>query len=295
MARATIGSRDPVLRALAVLEVLAREGRELGVTDIARRVHLNKSTAHRLLQSMVAAGFVVRGKQEGEYRASIKLCELGSLVLDRIDLRSEASTYLKQLVERTGETVHLVTLDDCHGVYIDKVDGLSTIRMFSRIGRRIPLYCTAVGKTLLAGLPADERDDMLRRALAAYGYRPFTPNTLVDVASLITHLDRVAAQGYALDCEEHEEGVTCVAAPIRDHEGRVVAACSVSGPTFRLDASHMEAIIPAAVATACEISRSLGYRISPGLTVPSDLDVGAERAAQFASALGTSPSKEDAQ
>jgi DNA-binding IclR family transcriptional regulator len=294
MARATIGSRDPVLRALTVLEVLAREGREMGVTDLAQKLHLNKSTVHRLLQSMVAAGFVVRGKQEGEYRASIKLCELGSLVLDSLDLRNEASPHLKQLAESTGETVHLVILDDCHGVYIDKVDGPSTIRMVSRIGRRIPLYCTAVGKTLLAGLPADERDDMLRRTLAAYDYRRFTPNTVADVASLIAHLDRVAAQGYALDCEENEEGVTCVAAPIRDHEGRVVAACSVSGPTFRLGASHMEAIISAVVATTCEISRSLGYSSHRVVTVPSDLGVEAERAAQFAAALGTSPSREDA-
>jgi DNA-binding IclR family transcriptional regulator len=155
--------------------------------------------------------------------------------------------------------VHLVILDDCYGVYIDKVDGLSTIRMVSRIGRRIPLYCTAVGKALLAGLPADERDDMLRRALAAYDYRRFTANALVDVASLTAHLDRVAAQGYALDSEEYEQGVTCVAAPIRDHEGRVVAACSVSGPTFRLAAGPMEAIISAVVTTTGEISRCVGY------------------------------------
>jgi IclR family KDG regulon transcriptional repressor len=257
MARATIGSRDPVLRALTVLEVLAREGRELGVTEIARKVYLNKSTAHRLLQSMVAAGFVTRGKQEGEYRASIKLCELGSLVLDRIDLRSEASTYLKQLVERTGETVHLVTLDDCHGVYIDKVDGLSTIRMFSRIGRRIPLYCTAVGKTLLAGLPADERDDMLRRALAAYGYRPFTPNTLVDVASLITHLDRVAAQGYALDCEENEHGVLCVAVPLPAHTGGSPASISVSGPSTRLSPQRLRDWAPLLTSSARMIASEL--------------------------------------
>jgi IclR family transcriptional regulator, KDG regulon repressor len=292
MARATIGSRDPVLRALDVLEALAREGRELGVTEIAQKVSLNKSTVHRLLQSMVAAGFVIQGKQEGAYRASLKLCELGNLVLECIDLRNEASPHLKQLAARTGETAHLVTLDDCYGVYIDKVDSVSTIRMVSRIGRRIPLYCTAVGKVLLAGLPAGEREDMLRRTLAAYGSRRFTPNTLVDVASLVAHLDRVAAQGYALDCEENESGVMCVAAPIRNHESRVVAACSVSGPIFRLAASRVEALIPAVVATACEISRCLGHTISSDRTVRSELDTAAETDSQLAQAFPTSSLQE---
>jgi IclR family KDG regulon transcriptional repressor len=293
MARATSGSRDPVLRALSILEELAREGGEVGVTKIAQKVSVNKSSVHRLLQSMVAAGFVIRGEQEGAYRASLKLCELGNLVLESIDLRNVASPHLKQLGERTGETVHLVTLDDCYGVYIDKVDSLSTIRMVSRIGRRVSLYGTAVGKVLLAGLPASEREDMLRRSLAAHSYRRFTPNTLIDVASLIALLDCVAAEGYALDCEEHEAGIKCVAAPIRNHESRVVAACSVSGPIFRLSASRMEALIPAVIATACEISRCLGHSISSDRTLRSHLDVAAEKTSQFAEAFRTSSLKED--
>lgn len=259
MARATMGSRDPVCRALAILEALAREGGELGVTEIGQLVHLHKSTAYRLLQSLVAAGFVAPGKIEGTYRASIKLSELGNLVLERIDLRAEARDELKRLSDETGETVHLVVFDDYHGVYVDKVESRQTIRMYSRVGRRIPLYCTAVGKVLLAATPKDNRRETLQRALDAYNKRRFTSNSIVDLDSLEREIERVSANGYALDREEHEPGVVCVAAPIRNHLGEVVAACSVSAPLFRVDYSLIEGLITKVIATGNRISGKLGY------------------------------------
>lgn len=254
-----MGSRDPVCRALAILEALTREGGELGVTEISNLVHLNKSTVYRLLQSMIAAGFVVPGKLEGTYKTSVKVCELGGLVLERIDIRQEASACLRRLAQETGETVHLVIRDDYHGVYVDKVESCQTIRMHSRIGRRIPLYCTGVGKILLAGMPAEQRRETLRRTLAAYDYRRFTPNTLVDLAALEREIDRVEAQGYAVDREEHEQGVTCIAAPVRNHQGEVVAALSISAPLFRVNASRIEVLVSLVVAVADEISQNLGY------------------------------------
>jgi IclR family KDG regulon transcriptional repressor len=212
---------------MALIECLSQH-RRLGLEEISRLTGLAKPTALRFLSTLRVLGYARRDQGEAYY-LTLKTFMVGSRALEHIDIIDVARPEAERLCEELGETVHLGMLDGDHAVYVLKVESRQAIRMYSRVGRQIPLHCTAIGKVLLAGLaPAEYADLVSRMHLDAY-----TPATLGDRAALDAEVERVRVRGYALDAEEREEGIRCLAAPVRDYSGAVAAALSVSWPSFR--------------------------------------------------------------
>jgi IclR family KDG regulon transcriptional repressor len=242
-----------VARAFSLLDRLSRDP-SLSLEQLSRDVHLAKATAHRLLLTLHALGCVRRDERD-RWALTLKLFNTGSRALDHLDLYAAARPVAKELAEHLGETVHMGVLEGDAAVYVLKVESKHTIRMFSRVGRRIPLYCTAIGKVLLAHADAEERAAALRSMRLA----ALTPRTLTSRVALEAELDKVRRQGFAVDDEEHEHGIRCIGAPVFGHTGEVVAALSASWPTFRFPG---DAILPAtrAVREAAErVSSILGH------------------------------------
>lgn len=240
-------------RGLALLTELAEGPRNLDQLAEAAGVH--KSTAMRLLRSLETDRFVKRSDVY-HYRLGSALFELANRALDGIDVRDTARPYLLELGESTGHTVHLAVREDDQVVYVDKVDSTHSVRMYSRIGARAPLHCTAVGKVLLSGLDETSRGDVA----ATLSYPALTDNTITDPERFLTELDRVSRSGIATDRGEHEDFVHCIAAGVRDPRGEIVAAVSLSAPKVLLDFGELLEFTEE-LSRACEsVSLELGWQ-----------------------------------
>lgn len=246
---------NSVVRALDILDCLGSRSREVGVSEISRELNIHKSTVSRMLSTMESRGYVSQNGASGKYCLGMRLVELASRKLEQIDLRGQARPFLEELVKATGETAHLAVLDQGKVVYIDKVDTPRTLMMRSRIGYRAFAHCTALGKAILAALP----DDVVEKLIKEKGLPRFTPNTIVDPLALKEHLRNVRAQGFAVDDEENEEGIRCAAAPIMNHANQVVGALSVSGPVVRISRQELETIGNLVKDASHRLSLSLGY------------------------------------
>lgn len=256
MPRPKVPLVNTLINGLRILETLARsEELELTLSDIANELQLHKSTVLRLLSTLEHQGYVEQDPRTRRFRLRMKLFELGSSLLERTSLPKVARPILEELGRISGEVVHLAILDEGTAIYIDKVDSKHTIRMYSRIGRRSPVHCTGVGKALIAYLPDAELD----RIIQERGLRRYTPNTITDYQVLKDHLAEVRKRGVAFDYEEHEIGIRCVAAPIRDNTGKVVASISVAGPTIRMSDDRLQALVEPVKQAAHRISESLGF------------------------------------
>ena len=247
-------------RAALILEVLSRFSQGLSLGELSEKVNLSKGTVHRLLSSLSYLDFIRQDPLTKQYLLGFKLVELGNSLLSQIDFRIEARPFLIELAESTGETVHMVILDENDVLYIDKVEAsghTSGLRMASMLGSRIPAHCSAVGKVLLAFLPGQKYEEIV-------GAGPLpqkTANTINDPVKLKAHLKQVRQNGYALDKEENEIGIRCVAAPIRDQVGEVIAAISISAPAIRIQTRTLvTSLKDQVIETALKISRKLGYR-----------------------------------
>ena len=217
-------------RALSILQLLAEESSDgLALTEISRRLGLNQSTCHHLLSTLRVRRFVSQDEESRRYRLGIKAVEVGQAAMQQVDLVRVALPQMEELMASVQENVNLVVLDNDSVVYVAQVPCDRTVRMFTRIGERAPLHCTGVGKVLLAGLPKEERSDLIDRLELPR----FTAATICDGDLLKQELEQVATRGYAMDREEREEDVTCIAAPLRDYSGEVVAGVSISAPSSR--------------------------------------------------------------
>ncbi len=247
-------------RVSRLLDTLGQNPQGISIRDISVRVKLPKGTTHRLLSSLTYFGYVRQDPRTRNYLLGFKLVELGQLLLGQLDLRKEAEPFLRDLAERTKETVHLVFLDRDEIVYIDKVEAThnhSGLRMASRVGLRNPAHSSAVGKVLLAALPEETLNDSIRER----GLSRRTENTITDPSQLCEHLKIVRRKGYAIDDEENENGIRCVGAPIYNEAGKVVAAVSISGPAFRITKKMIQDTLKQEVMeTALKISQRLGFR-----------------------------------
>lgn len=253
------GSRVQSLdRALDILEALAAAGGEIGLSELADRVGLHVSTVHRLLSVLVSRGYARQNGPSGRYALGSHLLKLASSAVGtgQFDLRHEARPILQELGDSTGETTNLVVLIDQQVVYVDQIASRHTVRMFTQIGTRAPIYCTGVGKALLAFRGAAEAEAYLSQEC----FEPRTPNTLTSAVALRDELRCIRERGYAYDNGEMESDVHCVAAPVFDHTGVAVAAVSVSGPAMRFDRDRMEQVIPALLRATVELSSRLGHR-----------------------------------
>ena len=242
-------------RAFTLLELLCKSPDGLAIHQLSEITGLHKSTVHRLLGAMVERGYVRREAESAVYRAGMRICELSGYIQENLDVVALARGPMERLSRRTGETVHLVEQDGDEVVYIYKVESLhGAIRMVSRIGMRRPMYCTGMGKAILAHRPAEE----VLRYWARTEHLPYTPHTIVRRDAFLREMDRVRRQGYAMDNEENELGVRCVAAAIPDWQGAACRALSVSAPISRMTDERLESLIPQLLAARDEIAACLG-------------------------------------
>ena len=242
-------------RAAKILEHLAYNGNNESLSNISRALELNKSTVFTLISTWEQLGYVQQNQDTGKYSLGLKLFELGQVVYSSMDLRANAMPFLRELAAQYGETVHLSVLSDGEVVYIDKVASPRSIRIGSHIGGRNPAHCTGVGKILLSGLSEKQLD----KIISEKGLRRFTESTITDPDELKRHIRQVEIQGYALDKEEIEPGLFCVAAPIKNHQGTIIAAISLSGLADRMKQGNIEDIAAGLKETAKKISRRFAY------------------------------------
>ena len=246
---------NSVDRALVILEYLGTQSKEVGVRELGQAIGLSKSSVHRILQTLRARGFVKWNPDNARYSLGMRAFEVGCGILRSMEAHSVAKPYLEQLVTALGETAFLGVVDDTELVYIDKIDGRRSVRMYADIGGRRPLYCTAIGKVLLAYLDRSETD----RILAAKPPTRQTKNTITDPDALRAELDKIRRQGYAEDNEEMEDGLYCVGASLFNYSGRPVGGISVAIPKIGQAAVNKDRIIKQVVAASQEISTKLGF------------------------------------
>jgi len=223
---------------------------------------MSKSSVHRALATLSEHGFVEQDPFSRRYRLGIRLFEIGAAAIHQRGLHGAAHPALVELATATGEACHLAVLSKTEAVYIYKIDGASNFSMTSRVGGRAPVHCTGIGKVLLAWAGTD-----LFRRVVDGGLRPFTPLTITSPTKLAAELEGVRSRGYALDDGEYEVGLRCVAAPIRDHAGAVIAALGIAGPLSRLNDEYVVGLVPLVQKASETVSRSLGYLESDVLIV----------------------------
>jgi IclR family KDG regulon transcriptional repressor len=244
-------------RGLRMLQLLGHSGRGLAASEIAKLSNLPVSTAHRFLVNLEAGGFLAKDELNN-YHLGVACVSLGQAAREQLDIRKVSLPHLEQLNHSTRETVHLTVRHRLTAVYIDKLDSPEPLRIHSRIGASVPLYCTAVGKVMLAYLNDAEQEALVNEL----ELRRFTENTVGSIQELQTQLARVKKDGYACDLEEHEPHIRCIAAPIWDHSGAVNASLSVTGPAVRMSTSRLREIAPLVREAGLKISHELGFAAS---------------------------------
>lgn len=251
-----------VTNALSLLDALQSED-ELGVTELSRRLGLHKNNVFRLLATLEERGYVEQTENGDLYRLSLSCLELGQAFVRGRDLLREAQPVLARLAREAGETVHLAVLQDFEVVHLAGEQPDQMLRAGLRIGRRLFPHCSALGKVLLGCAGEGVRHAYDREIVAGGGLTAATPATIVDGVKLQEHLRSVASQGFALDVEECEAGLSCAAAPVYDGASRLVAALSISGPAVRLDPETLlRTIVPRVVAGAEHLSARLGFPVA---------------------------------
>ena len=252
----------PVAKALDVLGAFDYEHEELGVTELADKLCLHKNNVFRVLATLQTRGYVTQDKKGGNYRLGLKTLEVGNVFLHHLGIRRQARPFLEDLVRQCNETAYLAVLDGPEVIYISLHETTHALRVAPRLGRRLPAYCTAAGKAQLAFESQDRLDEIFRE----YPFQRLTENSLTGYADLLLQLNEIARTGYAMDNEEWEPGVRCVATPIRDYTHRVVAAVVVSGPSSRFHPERIHAeLVPCVTEAAARISQRLGYETTDSL------------------------------
>lgn len=247
-----------VERALDILEILSEDVNGMGLSEIGNKIDLHKSTIHRLLGTLIHKGYVIQDCLTNKYKITIKLYELGVKKIASSDILEASKSYTKELMESLNEVVHLVIRDENDIIYIDKVEADNTIRMSSTIGKRRPLYCTSVGKVMMAYMNQDEVKQIWNNC----EIERLTEKTIIDFDDFLKELENVKNYGYAEDDEENEIGVRCIGAPIFNHKGQVEGAISISGPAFRVTKEKVEEMSKEVIRYAKLISKELGYKIN---------------------------------
>jgi DNA-binding IclR family transcriptional regulator len=242
-------------RGLRLLQLFSESPHGLTAKQVADRSRLPVSTVHRFLANLEGASFL-NCDGDGVYHLGIACFAIGQAALGQLDIRRVSLPYLEELNRQTRETIHLTVRHGLSAVYVEKLDSPEQLRIHSRIGAAVPLYCTAVGKVMLAYMPDDEREKVIPRL----GLKRLTPNTVGNLQELGAELYRVRRNGYACDLEEHELHIRCVAAPIWDHAGSVNASLSITAPVVRMAVTRLRQLAPVIQTAGLQISRELGYR-----------------------------------
>ncbi|MGF1764429.1 DNA-binding transcriptional regulator KdgR [Aliivibrio kagoshimensis] len=247
-------SVSSVLKVFSILQALG-EQKEIGVSELSQRLMMSKATTYRFLQTMKTLGYITQEEEADKYSLTLKLFELGAKSLEYVDLITLADKEMRNISEQTNEALHLGALDENAIIYIHKIDSNYNLRMQSRIGRRNPLYSTAIGKVLLA----QRENDFIHQILSDVEFIKHTDKTLENEEQLLAELALVREQHFAEDNEEQEPGLRCIAAPIYDRFGCVIAGLSISFPTIRFDEKRMSYYVGLLHKAGKNISEQLGY------------------------------------
>jgi IclR family KDG regulon transcriptional repressor len=242
-----------VLKVFAILNALG-ERSDIGITDLSVRLAMPKATVYRFLQTMKSLGYVRQEADSERYGLAMRTFELGSKALPSPELVDLAKHHMQMLADATGETVHLGSLIDSEIIYIHKVDSRHMLGMYSRIGRRAPLHCTAIGKVLMAWEHPERRD----RILDGAEFKRFRDKTITERPAFVAELEQVRQQGFAEDREEFDDHIRCLGVPIFDRLSQPIAGLSVSFPTFRFDAEKAPEVVKLLQAASRDISAKLG-------------------------------------
>ena len=242
-------------RGLRLLQLFSDSPQGLAAKQVASQSRLPVSTVHRFLANLEASGFL-NCSGDGVYRLGIACFAIGQAALGQLDIRRVSLPYLQELNRQTRETTHLTVRHGLSAVYVEKLDSPEQLRIHSRIGAAVPLYCTAVGKVMLAYMPDGER----QRVLPQLALKRLTPHTVGNLQELEAELSRVRKNGYACDLEENELHIRCIAAPIWDHTGCVNASLSITAPMVRMVAARLRQLAPLIQSAGLQISRELGYQ-----------------------------------
>ncbi|GHA53162.1 DNA-binding transcriptional regulator KdgR [Photobacterium aphoticum] len=247
-----------VMKVFGILQALG-EQKEIGITDLSQRLMMSKSTVYRFLQTMKTLGYVSQEGEADKYALTLKLFELGAKSLENVDLIALCDREMQKISQQTNEALHLGALDDNAIIYIHKIDSGYNLSMQSRIGRRNPLYSTAIGKVLLAY----QAEAFVRDTLKDVEFIKHTEKTLENIEQLLNELNDVKANVYAEDNEEQEPGLRCIAAPVFDRFGNVIAALSISLPTIRFDEKRKSYYINLLHTAGKTVSDQLGFHDYP--------------------------------
>jgi IclR family pca regulon transcriptional regulator len=248
---------ESLARGLSILTLLAERANPLSLTELSGELGLSISTMQRFTYTLQKLGYLERNQENKKFRLTSKVLSLGSLFLSGSDLAEMAFPYLQELSKETGETVNLCILDGTEIVYLQRIPTLHLLRSGIRLGSRYPAHCTSVGKTMLAFLPMDRLEDILQRM----DLQPFTPKTITNKQDLLKELNKIRARGFGICNEELSLGVRAVAAPIRNHEGEVVAGVNIGIPTARCSMKNWENFFGKKVTeTAARISSAMGFK-----------------------------------
>jgi DNA-binding IclR family transcriptional regulator len=246
-----------VAHALDVLEEFRGDHDELGVTELSKKLKLHKNNVFRILATLQSRNYIEQNKTNDNYRLGIKCLELGQTFIQQRGLLKQAQPILRELAESSGETSYISILRSNEVVYLDAVETTSTVRVISRVGLHMPVHATAAGKALIAF----ESEEELQKRFHSTELPRFTKSTITGTEDLLKNLEAVRGLEYATDLEEFEEGLHCIAGPVRDYTRKVIAAISVSGPAHRLSDEKIEQSIGPVVARCAKaLSARLGYR-----------------------------------
>jgi DNA-binding IclR family transcriptional regulator len=251
-------------RGLKLLALVGEAQKPLAAGEIARLSNLHASTVHRFLVNLESAGFLRREDSTGKYQLGPACVSLGRAALDRLDVHRVSLPHLQELNRLTRETVHLTVRQDLTAVYVEKLESPEPLRIFSQVGAAVPLHCTGVGKVLLAYAKPEDLKSLLPRLVLTRS----TPNSITSLQELEAELSRVRRQGYAMDMEEYENHIRCIAAPLWDHAGQVKAAFSVTGPATRMTRARLRQLASLVTKVSQDVSRQLGYEISEAAPAP---------------------------
>lgn len=232
-----------------ILDTIVNEGRSVGVTELAERLEIDKSSASRLIKTLARFEYVQQENGSRRYQLGKRMHRISFQLLNRFPIREKAKKFLYRLMQETGECSHTAIHSEGKALVIDDVEAEASLRVVGGIGRLLPLHCTAVGKSLLAFCDLPLPEERTAR----------TPRTITDLRQLEAHLATIRAKGYALDDEENEVGVRCMAAPVYDHFGTTIATIGISGPTVRVTDARLDALAHSVIRAACELSAELGY------------------------------------
>ena len=245
-----------VTNAMNLLEQFKGGRDELGVTDLSNKMELHKNKVFRLLATLEARGYIEQNKATENYRLGVKSLELGQAFIKQNGLVRQAKLFLKEIVKQCNEMAYIGTIRQSSAVYLDMEESNQTVTVANRVGWRLPIHCTAIGKAQIAYLSEED----LGQLGVLDNMDKFTENTIVDRAKFIRHLKEVAKRGYAIDNEEYNPGVRCVGVPIRDYTGRIVGGISVCGPSFRMTDELLKTkIIPVVKDAGEKVSKRLGF------------------------------------